>query len=80
MYIDTDKIVTMTAANQNFSAVARQTDRDGKSIIFRNNSPKYILIDLDGDEYLDLTEEERIDVVARRIMKRHKDAFLELAK
>ena len=80
MYIDTDKIVTMTAANQNFSAVARQTDRDGKSIIFRNNRPKYILIDLDGDGYLDLTEDERIDVVARRIMKRHKAAFLELAK
>ena len=73
-------MVTMTAANQNFSAVARQTDRDGKSIIFRNNRPKYILIDLDGDDYLDLTEDERIDVVARRVMKRHKAAFLELAK
>ena len=80
MCIDTDKIVTMTAANQNFSAVARQTDRDGKSIIFRNNRPKYILLDLDGDGYLDLTEDERIDVVARRVMKRHKAAFLELAK
>ena len=80
MYIDTDKIVTMTAANQNFSAVARQTDRDGKSVIFKNNRPKYILIDLDDGEYLDLSEEERIDIVARRIMKRHKAAFLELAK
>ena len=80
MYIDTDKIVTMTAANQNFSAVARQTDRDGKSVIFKNNRPKYILIDLDDGEYLDLSEEERIDVVARRIMKRQKAAFLELAK
>ena len=80
MYIDTDKIVTMTAAHQNFSAVARQTDRDGKSVIFKNNRPKYILIDLDHGEYLDLTEDERIDVVARRIMKRHKAAFLELAK
>ena len=80
MYIDTDKIVTMTAANQNFSAVARQTDRDGRSVIFKNNRPKYILVDLDDGEYLDLTEDERIDVVAKRIMKRHKAAFLELAK
>ena len=61
MYIDTDKIVTMTAANQNFSAVARQND-------------------LDDGEYLGLTEDERIDVAARRIMQRHKAAFLELAK
>ena len=80
MYIDTDKIITMTAANQNFSAVARQTDRDGKSVIFKNNRPKYILIDLDDGDYLDLTDDERIDVVAKRIMKRHKAAFLELAK
>ena len=80
MYIDTAKIVTMTAANQNFSAVARQTDRDGKSVIFKNNRPKYILIDLADGVYLDLSEVERIDVVARRIMKRHKAAFLELAK
>ena len=80
MYIDTDKIVTMTAANQNFSAVARQTDRDGKSVIFKNNRPKYILIDLDDGDYIDLTDDERIDVVAKRIMKRHKAAFLELAK
>ena len=80
MYIDTDKIVTMTAANQNFSAVARQTERDGKSVIFKNNRPKYILIDLDDGGYLYLTEDERIDVVAKRIMKRYKAAFLELAK
>ena len=80
MYIDTDKIITMTAANQNFSAVARQTERDGKSVIFKNNRPKYILIDLDDGDYIDLTDDERIDVVAKRIMKRHKAAFLELAK
>ena len=80
MVIDTDKIVTMTAANQNFSSVARQTDQDGKSVIFWNNRPKYVLIDLDCGEYLDLTEDERIDIVVRRIMRRHKQAFLELAK
>ena len=80
MQIDTDQIVTMTAANQNFSAVARQTDRDGRTIIFKNNRPKYLLLDLDRGDHLDLTEDERIDVVARRIMERHRAAFLELAK
>ena len=80
MKIDTDQIVTMTAANQNFSAVARQTDRAGRTIIFKNNRPKYLLLDLDRGDFLDLTEDERIDVVARRIMDRHRAAFLELAK
>ena len=80
MQIDTDKIVTMTAANQNFSAVARQTDRDGQTVIFKNNRPKYLLIDLDRGGNLDLSEDERIDVVARRVLARHRAAFLELAK
>lgn len=80
MQLDTDQIVTMTAANQNFSAVARKTDRDGRTVIFKNNRPKYLLLDLDRGDYLDLTEDERIDVVARRIMERHRAAFLELAK
>ena len=80
MHVDTGKIVTTTVENQNFPAVARQTERDGKTVIFENNRPKYVLIDLDQGEFLDLTEEERIDIVARRIMKRHKAAFLELAK
>ena len=80
MYIDTDKIVTMTEANRNFSAVARQTDRDGLSVIFRNNRPKYVLLNLDNGTYLDLSDEERIDIVSRRIIRRHRNAFLELAK
>ena len=80
MFIDTDKIVMMTEANQNFFAVARQTDRDGQSVIFKNNLPKHILMDLDDGGYFDLAEDEKIDVVARRIIKRHKAAFLELAK
>ncbi len=80
MYIDTNNIVTITAANQNFSAVARQTDRYGKSVIFKNNKPKYLLVDLEGGEYFDLTEDEKIDVVAKRVMQRHKAAFMELAK
>lgn len=49
-------------------------------IIFRNNKPKYMLVDLDRSPVLDLTDDEKIDIVAARILKRHKAAFLELAK
>ena len=49
------------------------------SLLTYKKSPT-INIDLDDDEHLNLTEDERIDVVARRIMKRHKAAFVELAK
>ena len=80
MIVDSSKIVSLSEANRNFSAVARQTDRDGRTVIFKRNRPKYLVINLDGGDYLDLSEDERIEVVARRVMRRHKGAFLELAK
>lgn len=80
MLIETKDIITMTDANQNFSMVARRTDRDGRTVIFKNNRPRYVVVNLADGNYLDLTEDERIDVVARRIMRRHKAAFMELAK
>lgn len=39
-----------------------------------------MLIDLETSPVLDLTEDEKIDVVAERILKRFKPAFEELAK
>lgn len=80
MLVDTKDIVTMTEANKNFSEIARRTDRDGKTVIFKNNKPKYIVISMTEGNYIDLTDDERFEIVAKRIMRRHKAAFLELAK
>ena len=70
----------MTEANQNFSRVTRIADANGQAVIFKNNRPKYLLIDMDRSPLLDMTDDEKIDVVAARIMKKFKPAFEELAK
>ena len=80
MTIDTNAIVTMTEANQNFSRVTRIAERNGQDVIFKNNRPKYMLIDLDASPVIDMTDDEKIDVVAARILKKYKPAFTELAK
>ena len=80
MQIDTNTIVSATEANQNFSRVARIAEKNGQAVIFKNNKPKYIIIDLDHSPILDLTDDEKIDIVAARILKRFKPAFEELAK
>ena len=49
-------------------------------IIFKNNKPKYMLVDLDVSPMIDMTDDEKIDVVAARILKKYKPAFMELAK
>ena len=80
MQIDTNTIVSVTEANQNFSRVTRIAEKNGQAVIFKNNRPKYILIDLESSPVLELTDDEKIDIVAARILKRFKPAFEELAK
>lgn len=80
MTIDTNAIVSVSEANQNFSRVTRIAEKNGQAVIFKNNRPKYMLVDLDNSPIIDMTDDEKIDVVAARILKRFKPAFLELAK
>ena len=80
MNINTDTITTMTEANQNFSKVAKVAENNGQAVIFKNNKPKFLLVDLESDSYFDITDDEKIDVAAKRIMNRFKPAFEELAK
>ena len=80
MQINTNTIVSVTEANQNFSRVTRIAEKNGQAVIFKNNRPKYMVIDLDSSSFLDLTDDEKIDIVAARILKRFKPAFEELAK
>ena len=81
MYINSDAIFSMTQANQNFSSVAKAADRIGEAVVFKNNRPRYLVINMENSDYLlDLTEDEKIDVVAKRKMKKHILAFRELAK
>ena len=80
MNINTETITTMTEANQNFSKVAKVAENNGQAIIFKNNRPKFLLIDVDSNTFFDITDDEKIDVAAKRIMNRFKPAFKELAK
>ena len=80
MNINAETITTMTEANQNFSKVAKVAENNGQAVIFKNNKPKFLLIDVDSNSYFDISDDEKIDVAAKRIMNRFKPAFEELAK
>ncbi len=80
MNIDTNTITTMTEANQNFSRVAKVAENNGQAVIFKNNRPKFLLVDVENSTYFDLSDDEKIDVAAKRILNRYRSAFEELAK
>ena len=78
MIIKTEQMISMTEANQNFSKAAKTADLYGKALILKNNKPKYLLIDI--NEYLELSDSEKISIIGKRILNKHLEAFKELAK
>ncbi|MFQ7699768.1 MAG: type II toxin-antitoxin system Phd/YefM family antitoxin [Christensenellaceae bacterium] len=80
MTIDTNQVLSITETNQNFSKAARIADKQGSVVVFKNNKPKYMLINLENNPLIDLTDDEKIDVVAKRVLEKHRKAFEELAK
>lgn len=81
MLIDTDTIFSMTQANQNFSQVAKTVEKKGEVLVLKNNKPKYVIFDIEQNSLLlNLTDDEKIDIVARRVLNRYLPAFKELAK
>ncbi len=80
MNIHSNNIVSISEANQNFSRIARMVEQRGDLYIFKNNKPKYKLIDLETDTTIQMTDDEKIDFVAARVLREYRKAFEELAK
>lgn len=80
MKFNTNEIISISAANQNFSKVVKIADKRGRAVIFKNNKPRYILMNIEESPIIEMTDDEKINFVAARILKEHKAAFLELAK
>ena len=81
MIINTNTIFSMTQANQNFSQVAKVAEKKGEAVIFKNNKPKFLVTDIEKNGFiLELSENEKIDIIAKRILIKYLTAFKELAK
>ena len=80
MMINTDNLVSITDANQNFSRVARMVDENGAAIILKNNVPRYMLMEFDQLEEEQQAGDEDIREISRRLMSKNKHAYEVLAK
>lgn len=80
MMINTDNLVSITDANQNFLRVARMVDENGAAIILKNNVPRYILMEFNQLEEEQLAGDEDIQEISKRLMAKNKHAYEVLAK
>lgn len=81
--VDTDALVPMTEANQNFSKVTRLVDQAGFAVILKNNKPRYIVVDFAEYDELQAAKaarKQRVTVVADQLISKNLEAFRELAK
>lgn len=80
MVINTDNLVSITEANQNFSRVARLVDENGAAVILKNNTPRYVLIEFSQLESEQQASDEDVLAISRRLMAKNKGAYEVLAK
>ena len=80
MVINTDNLVSITEANQNFSRVARMVDENGAAVILKNNVPRYVLMEFSQVEYAQQAKDEDILEISKRLISKNKQAYEVLAK
>lgn len=80
MQVNTNNLVSITEANQNFSRVARLVDENGAVVILKNNTPRYVLLEFSQFQNEEIATPEDVDMVANRVLAKHHQAFEELAK
>ncbi len=80
MLIDSNILVPMTDANQNFSKVVKVVDEKGMAVILKNNKPRYVVVDFNEYEEIKNSRKATIDKIADEIIDENMAAFKELSK
>lgn len=83
MTVDTQNLIPMTDANQNFSKVVRLVDESGMAVILKNNKPRYVVVDFDEYDSISAAMQMRkakIDAAAEKLLEENLEALTELAK
>ncbi len=80
MTIDTNTMVSISEANQNFSKVARLVDELGSAVILKNNVPRYLVIDFSKADKDILASDEDVRSISQKLLAQNKEAYEVLAK
>lgn len=72
--------IPIESVTEDFLSAARLADENGEVYIVVDGKTKYKLVNLECDGVIELTHEERVDIIAKRVLKKYEGAFRELAK
>lgn len=80
MTINTNTMVSITEANQNFSKVARLVDEHGTAVILKNNVPRYLVIDFSKADKDVVASNEDVLSISQKLIEKNKESYEVLAK
>lgn len=80
MMINTENMISISEANQNFSKVARLVDQSGQAVILKNNVPRYLVIDFSQAEAEQVANDEDVRSISKRLIAKNLEAYEELSK
>lgn len=80
MKIDTDSMISITEANQNFSRATRLADQKGSVTILKNNTPRYLLIPFSVIEQDEYAADADVMEISRQLIKENLRAYEVLAQ
>ena len=80
MNINTNLLVPMTDANQNFSKVVRLVDENGMAVILKNNKPRYMVLNFSEYDEIQAARSKMISEATDSVIAENIEALLELAK
>ena len=83
MLVDTKTMVSITEANQNFSKVAKLVDEKGSVVILKNNTPRYLILDINkvekSTEATEASDDTVLDI-SNKLIAKNLEAYKVLAK
>lgn len=80
MMVNTDNLISITEANQNFSKVTRMVEEKGAAVILKNNVPRYIVIEFSRAEEAQEASDEDIMSISKRLIEQNREAYEVLAR
>ena len=80
MTVDTNTMISITEANQNFSKVTKLVDERGAAVILKNNTPRYLVIDFSKAERERGASTEDVMAVSEKLIQQNMEAYEVLAK
>ena len=78
--VNTDNLISITEANQNFSKVARMVEEKGAAVILKNNVPRYIVVEFSRAEQRQEAADEDVMSISKRLIEQNREAYKVLAQ